>query len=118
MCPIIEERDFRSVNIPKVVFNKDLQLLYMSRAPIPMDKKNSFSKAWKQVCIYAFPQKVLKSFADVDSKTPLEYLEDIEILRFLELGYKIKMVEVSLGSIAVDVSDDVKRVEQAIKSFY
>jgi 3-deoxy-manno-octulosonate cytidylyltransferase (CMP-KDO synthetase) len=115
MCPILEEKDFRSINIPKVVVRKDFQLLYMSRAPIPIDKINSFSKAWKQVCIYAFPKNALKSFSLEGSKTPLEFLEDIEILRFLELGYDIKMIEVSTSSIAVDVPKDVKRVVEAIR---
>jgi 3-deoxy-manno-octulosonate cytidylyltransferase (CMP-KDO synthetase) len=116
MCPISDETDYRSINIPKVVVRKDLQLLYMSRSPIPMDKKNSFSDAWKQVCIYAFPQASLQRFATEESKTPLEFLEDIEILRFLELGYDVKMVEVSSSSIAIDIPDDVKRVERVIKS--
>jgi 3-deoxy-manno-octulosonate cytidylyltransferase (CMP-KDO synthetase) len=115
MCPILEEKDFRSINIPKVVFRKDFQLLYMSRAPIPIDKINSFSKAWKQVCIYAFPKIALQDFARESFKTPLEFLEDIEILRFLELGYDIKMIEVSTSSIAVDVPDDIARVERAIR---
>jgi len=116
MCPIINESDYRSVNIPKVVVSKDLKLLYMSRAPIPMDKKKSFSAAWKQVCIYAYPHASLKRFASEQNKTPLEFLEDIEILRFLELGYEVKMIEVSSSSIAIDIPDDVKRVEKVIKS--
>ena len=115
MCPILEEKDFRNVNIPKVVFRKDFQLLYMSRAPIPIDKINSFSKAWKQVCIYAFPKIALQDFAREATKTPLEFLEDIEILRFLELGYDIKMIEVSTSSIAIDVPYDVERVEKVIR---
>ena len=115
MCPILEERDFRNINIPKVVFRKDFQLLYMSRAPIPIDKINSFSKAWKQVCIYAFPKIALQDFASESSKTPLEFLEDIEILRFLELGYDIKMIEVSTSSVAIDVPNDVERVEKVIR---
>ena len=43
-------------------------------------------------------------------KTELEKIEDIEILRFLELGYKIKMVNVSENSIAVDTPTDLKKV--------
>ena len=114
MCKIEQDIDFRSINIPKVVARKDGNLLYMSRAPIPMDKLNSFSKAWKQVCIYAYPKEVLKSFANEPKKTPLEFLEDIEILRFLELGYEIKMLEVPASSIAIDVPSDVERVEAEI----
>ena len=114
MCPVQSEEDYRSTTIPKVVFRPDGRLLYMSRASIPTDKNLNYSKAWRQVCIYAFPSKALKSFGNTDFKTPLESLEDIEILRFLELGYEVKMIEVSLSSIAVDIPDDVKKVEKAI----
>jgi len=68
-----------------------------------------------QNCIYAFPKIALQDFAREATKTPLEFLEDIEILRFLELGYDIKMIEVSTSSIAVDVPYDVERVEREIR---
>ena len=116
MCPVLSEQDYRSTTVPKVVFRPDGRLLYMSRSSIPTDKSNSFSKAWKQVCIYAFPSTALECFANVSCKTPLESIEDIEILRFLELGYDVKMIEVSLSSIAVDVPEDVGRVEEAIRA--
>ena len=40
--------------------------------------------------------------------------EDIEILRFLELGYDVNMVKVSSSSISVDIKEDVSRVEEEI----
>jgi 3-deoxy-manno-octulosonate cytidylyltransferase (CMP-KDO synthetase) len=49
---IKDKKSFYSPNIPKVVFSNDNYLLYMSRAPIPSNKKKSFSKAWRQVCIF------------------------------------------------------------------
>lgn len=111
MCPIQSESDFYSSSVPKVVARPDGRLLYMSRANIPTDKKLNFVSAKKQVCIYAFNQQSLVDFASVDSKTPLEQIEDIEILRFLELGYEVNMVDVSSASIAVDFPEDVERVE-------
>lgn len=114
MCPIAEESDFRSTTVPKVVARPDGRLMYMSRAPIPTDKEHSFRGAMKQVCIYAFPPAALAAFAGAGAKTPMEAIEDIEILRFLELGYEVDMVEVSGASIAVDVPEDVARVERAL----
>lgn len=114
MCPIREECDFRSTNVPKVVCRPDGRLLYMSRAPIPTDKRQGFISAMKQVCIYAFPGSALEVFGAVTEKTPLEAVEDIEILRFLELGYEVKMVELTSDSIAVDTPEDVQRVETAL----
>ena len=47
----------------------------------------------------------------LSKKTPLEDIEDIEILRFLELGYEVKMISLSGSGIAVDVPEDIKKVE-------
>lgn len=114
MCPISTEEDFRSTTVPKVVARPDGRLLYMSRAPIPTDKKESFIEAKKQVCIYAFPEDALSQFAGVTEKTPLEAIEDIEILRFLELGFEVMMIEVSGASVAVDIPEDIRRVERIL----
>ncbi len=114
MCPIDDETLFRSPTIPKVTARPDGRLLYMSRAAIPTDKEHGFSRAWRQVCIYAFPAAALQGFAACTQKTPLEQIEDIEILRFLEMGYDVRMIPLSDASIAVDTPDDVKRAEAAI----
>jgi len=114
MCPIETEEDFRSTTVPKVAARPDGRLMYMSRAPIPTDKSHGFRGAMKQVCIYAFPPAALDAFASRKTKTPLEEIEDIEILRFLELGFEVRMIEVSGASIAVDVPEDVARVEAAL----
>ncbi|MEX0732983.1 MAG: 3-deoxy-manno-octulosonate cytidylyltransferase [Aquisalimonadaceae bacterium] len=115
VCDIIDEGDYFSVNVPKVVARPDGRLLYMSRSPIPGNKDGAFTPANKQVCIYAFPPQALRDFAAQGRKTPLEATEDIEILRFLELGYGVRMVPVSGGSIAVDVPEDVARVAAALE---
>jgi 3-deoxy-manno-octulosonate cytidylyltransferase (CMP-KDO synthetase) len=116
MCEITEEMDFHSSAVPKVVVNMKNDLLYMSRSTIPLTKNKTMLKAYKQVCIYAFPKETLKKFAAQTTKTPLESIEDIEILRFLEMGVTVKMVEVSRSSISVDYPEDVKRVENVLNS--
>jgi len=116
MCAIKSEQDFRSASVPKVVCGPNNKLLYMSRAAIPTDKNLKFRTSMKQVCIYAFPMDALKAFASYGKKTHLESIEDIEILRFMELGYDVEMVEVSDSSISVDFPEDVLRVVNAIKN--
>ena len=110
MCPVRSEEEFRSPTIPKVVATPANRLLYMSRSGIPGCKSGEFKWGWKQICIYAFSQMALEQFAAQPSKTPLEEQEDIEILRFLELGYEVQMVKVNEGSIAVDTPEDRERV--------
>ena len=76
--------------------------------------ENIFTKAMKQVCIYSFSKYALDQFSSLQLKTPLEKVEDIEILRFLELGFKIKMVKVSNASIAIDTPEDLIKAKKII----
>ena len=114
MCSIKNEDDFRSPNVPKVVTRKDGRLLYMSRAPVPTNKQLGFEKSMKQVCIYAYPRDVLIAFGSLKEKTPLESIEDLEILRLLELGCEVKMIKVSSSSVAVDTPKDLEKVRAMI----
>ena len=107
---------FFSGHIPKVVFRKDGRLLYQSRAAIPTTKDKKFIKAWRQVCIYSLPYKSLVAFKSVKTKTPLEQLEDCELLRFLELGHEIKMIKMSDKSVAVDTKKNLNEVINIIKN--
>ena len=112
---IKDRKLFFSSSIPKVVFDKKEYLLYMSRGPIPSNKVLEFKKAWRQVCAYSFPRKALFDFANTKNKTPIESLEDIEILRFLEKGYKVKMIKMSNKSLAVDNNEDLEKAKIYLK---
>lgn len=114
-CKIDNEEMFRSSSTPKVVIRLDGRLLYMSRGAIPTDKNHGFQGALRQVCAYAFPKDALKEYTSVSAKTPLEAIEDIEILRFLELGWEVRMIKMSDQSVAVDTVEDVSRAESAIR---
>jgi len=115
-CKINENEDRNSLNIPKVIFSENNQMIYMSRLLIPGSKSKNFkpSNYFKQVCIYAFNKKELTEYNGFGRKGTLELYEDIEILRFLDIGLIIRVVETKNSSIAVDVPLDVKRVEEEI----
>jgi len=99
-----------SDTIIKVVISEANELIYMSRHPVPFNKSSNQATYNKQVCVYGFTKKALSTFSE-RSKTRNEKFEDIELLRFLDLGYKVKMIETIVDSIAVDVPKDVKKVE-------
>ncbi len=107
----------QSVNIPKVVTTEDDVLLYMSRLAVPGFKESSRApKSYKkQVCIYAFDKVQLHKYRSYGRKSNIEESEDIEILRFLELGQQVKMIKTRPGSYAVDAPEDVSVVEAALK---
>ena len=89
-------------------------MIYISRNPIPGTKSGNGSNPKKQVCIYGFNREHLSEFAKMDKKTPLEFEEDIEIIRFLEMGHKVKMVMLDSNSHAVDYPEDIKIVEDLL----
>jgi len=109
-CKINSEKEFRSLTVPKVVTSESGRLLYMSRSSIPLTKYDKYHSAYKQVCVYAFSKAHLEFFVSHPSKAPLEQIEDIEILRFLESDIQVDMVEVDAGSLAVDVPSDLDDV--------
>lgn len=115
-CWIPKSEDPHNINIPKVITNENDELIYMSRSALPgfKDINNAPACYKKQVCIYAFDKKELLAFRKFGRKSTLEKCEDIEILRFLELNKKIRMVETTSGSLAVDEPNDVGKVEKAL----
>lgn len=116
MARIFDEREYWSPDVPKVVTDRGRRLQYMSRAPIPANKTQTFEEAWKQVCIYAFSREHLELFSAATEKGPLEAIEDIEILRFIEMGVAVELVELESGSMAVDTPEDLEKVIRALSA--
>jgi 3-deoxy-manno-octulosonate cytidylyltransferase (CMP-KDO synthetase) len=117
MCGFSDNEDPNNVNIPKVIVNKKNELIYMSRLPIPGSKTVDLSEKKdfkKQVCIYAFNKKELEAFGTQTEKSEIEKHEDIEILRFFDLNIPVLMVETAKSSLAVDVIEDVAKVEEVL----
>lgn len=116
-CWIGPEEDPESVNIPKVVMTEAGRMLYMSRRALPgfKDTKNAPAHYMKQVCIYGFTREELEAYASFGRKSVIERSEDIEIMRFAELGREVMMYECRPGSLAVDVPQDVARVEAELQ---
>lgn len=108
--------EFESPNTIKVVMDEENFAIYMSREPIPARQQMPFGQipAYKQVCIIPFTREGLRLFTQL-SPTPLEQAESIDMLRFIEHGYKVKMVETSLSTHAVDTEQDLKLVENLLR---
>lgn len=115
MSVITEEAEFRSETVPKPVTDQSGRLLYMSRAAIPTDKHLAFRAAFRQVGLYAFRRSSLAFYEPGAAKSPLEEIEDIELLRLLEAGSHIHMLQVPAGGFAVDTPADLARAQSYIK---
>ena len=114
---IENEIDFYDVNTIKVVMNQQWDALYMSRQPIPTLAKSGFvsTSAYKQVCIIPFRRATLLNYTQLPP-TPLEQLESIDMLRLIEHGFRVKLVETEFNSQAVDTETDLARVAKLMET--
>ena len=115
-CSIADNENPNNKNIPKVAIKENSDLIYISRAAVPQSKNANCDLIFKkQVCIYSYNINDLDKFLAYGRKSAIEAIEDIEILRFLELDINIKMFEASKSSLAVDIPEDIEKVENALR---
>jgi 3-deoxy-manno-octulosonate cytidylyltransferase (CMP-KDO synthetase) len=99
-------------NVVKVVTDLTGRALYFSRARIPWDRDGSGAvQYYKHQGFYAFSAAALKMFHQLPP-SPLEKLEKLEQLRFLENGIDIAVKESSHDTVGVDTEEDLQRVEE------
>ena len=110
---ISDMADIVNGNVVKVITSIDDYALAYSRSPIPYPKESN-PRYKRQIGLYAIKRDVILRFPAL-SRGYLELSEGVEMFRYLENGYKIKMVEISdNNSIPVDVADDILRVESVL----
>lgn len=104
---ITNKNDYINRHVPKIVFDKNKKLLYASRSPMPFYNKKNKICSWRQVLTYSFPRSILLQFSKKNKKGFFEKLEDIEILRFLEMGVQVQLINMSNKSKSVDTKKDL-----------
>ena len=117
MVPIAKPADIMDPNIVKVVLDFDGNALYFSRAPIPWVRDRNAPvhvQHMKHLGLYAFRGSALLDFPTLPLGD-LERIEQLEQLRWMENGYKIRVAETVHDSVSVDVPEDVARVEQLLR---
>ncbi len=98
---------------PKVVCDKAGDIMLFSRAPIPYPKASIDYTYYKPMGVYAFRPEILALYVKLD-RGDIEKIEDIELLRLLENGVKIRITEVTSRTIAVDTEKDLNRVRKVL----
>jgi len=105
----------KNIHEVKVVFDENNDAMYFSREPIPSkfmgDKDFPY---FIEVCVFPFTRKSLEEFSKLKS-TKLEIIESIDMLRFLEHGHRIKIVETDYETYSIDVPEDVDVVRKVMK---
>jgi 3-deoxy-manno-octulosonate cytidylyltransferase (CMP-KDO synthetase) len=109
--------DVMDPNVVKTVLDFDEFALYFSRAPIPWIRdthQKLHVKYWKHLGLYVFQRDALLEYPTLP-QGELEKIEQLEQLRWLENGYRIRVAEVPHDAVSVDVPDDIPRVEKLLK---
>jgi 3-deoxy-manno-octulosonate cytidylyltransferase (CMP-KDO synthetase) len=115
---ILDPKDIMDPNIVKVARDFEGNGLYFSRAPIPWVRDSAATRAvrhWKHIGLYAFRREALLEFPTLPPGE-LEGIEQLEQLRWLENGFRIRVVETDYDAVSVDVPADVERVEKLLRT--
>jgi 3-deoxy-manno-octulosonate cytidylyltransferase (CMP-KDO synthetase) len=112
--PLNDEREYMDPNVVKVVVDEKSHALFFSRSPLPYRRSKGTMTCYKHLGIYGYRRHFLLRFTGWP-QTPLEKIEQLEQLRILEKGYRIKVVLSGRDSYGVDVPDDVKKIERLLK---
>ena len=117
---ITDARELADPNAVKVVTDDQGYALYFSRSPIPYIRDSpivdSLPRAglhWKHLGIYAYTPAALLQFSRLPAGL-LEASEQLEQLRLLEAGIRIRVWETKHGSLRVDTPEDLERAEQIL----
>lgn len=112
MTPLKNLKDVHNPNNVKVITDKENLALYFSRSPIPYHRDESINVTYfRHIGIYAFRKQALLDFY-TQPMTPLESVEKIECIRYLENGKRLKMVEVDEISVGIDTPEDLEEAQK------
>ena len=114
ILPSLKIKPVNSTNIVKIVKDKFENVLYLSREKIPFEFKSNIKFLYKHLSIVSFKKNALIKYS-AHKKTYLEKVEDVELLRALEIGLKIKSVNLKGDSFSVDVLEDYKKATEYMK---
>jgi 3-deoxy-manno-octulosonate cytidylyltransferase (CMP-KDO synthetase) len=110
-CP---REEIHNPNAVKVVTATDGTALYFSRATIPFDRDATQPRYFKHLGLYAYRKPALDQFVSW-RESPLEKIERLEQLRFLENGIPIHVGETPFDSVGVDTEEDLQRAAEILR---
>jgi 3-deoxy-manno-octulosonate cytidylyltransferase (CMP-KDO synthetase) len=113
--PLTDEAGLVDPNVAKVVSDGQGNALYFSRAPIPYRPRGAGpAGCFKHVGVYAFRKDFLFEFTHME-RGRLEAIENLEQLRALEAGHRIRLVASTGHSISVETPGDLERIQALIQ---
>jgi 3-deoxy-manno-octulosonate cytidylyltransferase (CMP-KDO synthetase) len=104
-----------SNNVVKVMHDKSMKVICLSRSVIPNPFRLKPKYYLKHLSIISFRPEALKKFANLEP-AEIELVEGIELMRAIENGMTIGTIYLNGESFSVDVESDYVRAKAAIKN--
>ncbi|MEK7225366.1 MAG: 3-deoxy-manno-octulosonate cytidylyltransferase, partial [Bacteroidota bacterium] len=115
MQVMTEHNDIMDPNFVKVAVDKNMNSLFFSRSVIPHPRdKDAAAVYYEHIGVYAFRKQALIDFTRWPV-SPLEAVEKIECLRYLENGIPLRMVVVDYMGVEIDTPEDLERASRLLK---
>ncbi|MCU0404265.1 MAG: 3-deoxy-manno-octulosonate cytidylyltransferase [Chitinophagaceae bacterium] len=112
---LTEQENITNPNCVKVTVDKGMDSLLFSRSPIPYHRDQTITPVYyEHIGVYAFRKQALLNFTKWPM-TPLEKVEKLEQLRYLENGIRLKMVVVDFKGVGIDTPEDLKKANDLLK---
>jgi len=114
ISPLQTEEEALDPSIVKCITDLHNNALYFSRSLIPSNTKQRFNpkaKHYIHIGLYVYRPSFLQIYQSLPS-TPLQLEEDLEQLRVLEHGYRIKVAITEKPGIGVNTKEDLHKIEQ------
>lgn len=104
-----EQRFIDDPNYVKVAMDKNNNALFFSRSVIPYPRDRAAAAVYyEHIGVYAFRKDALLQFT-AWPVSPLEAVEKIECLRYLENGVPIRMAVTNYMGVEIDTPEDLER---------
>lgn len=114
MQVLTKQAEIDDPNFVKVTVDKNMNSLFFSRSVIPYPRdKNYPTPYYEHIGVYAFRKQALMNFTQWPV-TPLEAVEKIECLRYLENGVPLRMVVVDYMGVEIDTPEDLERAAKLL----
>lgn len=108
MQVMMDEKQINDPNYVKVTVDKNMNALFFSRSVIPCPRdKTTPAIYYEHIGVYAFRKQALIDFTNWPV-SPLEAIEKIECLRYLENGIPLRMVVVDYMGVEIDTPEDLE----------
>lgn len=107
VTPLLES-NYNNPSVVKCVFDKNFNALYFSRSLIPYPRHEG--TYYQHIGVYAFRYSFLETYFKL-SETALQKAEDLEQLKVLEHGHKIKVIIDKKPSIGIDTPEDIEKLK-------